>query len=38
MVCESQLAKPGANFNGLSVFWLTLEISKVFKHGIYFHA
>lgn len=27
MVHESQLGKPGANFNVLSVLWLTLEIS-----------
>lgn len=27
MPCESQLAKPRANFNGLSVICLTLEIS-----------
>lgn len=27
MVRESQVAKPKANFNGLSVLWMTLEIS-----------
>lgn len=27
MVHDSQLGKPGANFNGLYVLWLTLEIS-----------